>query len=69
MTRQAKKEPMELVQLASGERLEAAEQTDHGVMTDAGLIPWDQIEGFWTWSRTIGRRVFIPVDHGEKEDQ
>lgn len=64
----AKCEPAELIQLTSGERLEAPEVTDHGVMTDAGLIPWDEIEGFWTWSRAIERRVFVPVDHHEKED-
>ena len=61
-------EPQELVQFTSGEKLEAPEVTDSGVMTDAGLIPWDQIEGFRTWSQTIERRVFVPIDHREKEE-
>ena len=68
MTQQAKKERVELVQLTSGERLEAPEVTDHGVMTDAGLVPWDGIAGFWTWSRAIERRVFVPVDRREEEE-
>jgi len=58
----------ELVQLASGERLEAPEPMDGGVMTDAGLIPWDEVEGFWTWAPAIARRVFVPVDRREQLD-
>lgn len=51
-----------MVQLTSGERLEAPEAQDHGVMTDAGLIPWDQIDGFWCWCESAERRVFVPVN-------
>ena len=50
-----------LVQLTSGERLESPEQRDDGVMTDAGLIPWDCVEGFWAFYRPTQRWMFVPV--------
>jgi hypothetical protein len=49
-----------LVQLTSGERLACPVERNDGVMTDAGLIPWRQVEGFWAWSKTYGRYLFIP---------
>lgn len=63
------RKPMELVQLVSGERLEAGKTTDQGVLTDAGLSLWDEIAGFWVWASAIGHRVFIPVDHREEQDR
>ena len=67
--RAAKQRATTLVQLTSGERLAAPEATDRGVMTDAGLIPWNQVEGFWTWSRALDRRIFVPAKHSAQEDQ
>jgi len=67
MTEQAKKDPLELVQLTTGERLRVFATTDHGVQTEMGDFTWDEIEGFWTWTPAIERRVFVPVDH--REDQ
>lgn len=49
-----------LVQLVSGERLEAPEERDDGVLTDAGLHSWEDVEGFWVWSHIAGRYLFIP---------
>jgi hypothetical protein len=48
-----------LVELTSGERLAAPAKRDDGVVTDAGLIPWDEVEGFWVWSKTSQRYLFI----------
>ncbi len=67
MSEQAKTERMELVQLASGERLRAFEVTDRGVQTEMGEISWNEVEGFWTWTPAIERRVFVPVDHREED--
>jgi len=49
-----------LVVLTSGERLEFPEERIEGVMTDAGLIPWDEVEGFFVWHVASGRYLFIP---------
>jgi hypothetical protein len=51
-----------LVELTSGERLAAPETRDDGVVTDAGLISWSDVRGFWAWSRQLGRYVFVPKD-------
>ncbi len=59
-------QPRVLVQLASGERFRAFEVTDRGVQTEMCEIPWSEIEGFWTWTPAIERRVFVPVDHREE---
>jgi hypothetical protein len=48
-----------LVELTSGERLACPEKRDDGVVTDAGLIPWRQVEGFWVWHKRMGRYFFI----------
>ncbi len=61
-----KVQPREFVQLASGERFRAFAVTDRGVETEMGEIPWNEIEGFWTWTPAIERRVFVPVDHREE---
>lgn len=49
------------VQLTNGERLAYPEQRTDGVMTDAGLIPWDEVAGFWAHCRCIEEMVFIPL--------
>jgi hypothetical protein len=49
-----------LVQLKSGERLARHEETVDGVVTDAGIIPWEEVDGVWSWNNATGRYVFIP---------
>lgn len=66
MSEHAKTERMEMVQTTSGERFRAFEVTDRGVQTEMGEIPWNEIEGCWTWTPAIERRVFVPVDHREE---
>jgi hypothetical protein len=29
-------------------------------MTDAGLIPWEEVEGYWVWHEATQRRMWIP---------
>lgn len=49
-----------LVQLTSGEKLEAGEVCQAGIRTDAGLIPWKQIDGTWFWSDRLGGYTYNP---------
>jgi len=49
-----------LVALDSGERIECCRECNDGVWTDAGLIPWEWVDGFWCWHAPIGRYLFIP---------
>jgi hypothetical protein len=49
------------VVLTSGERLESPVDTDAGVMTDAGLIPWSEVAGYRVWHAATQRFMFIPV--------
>lgn len=49
-----------LVAIDSGERLTCFGETNDGVLTDAGLIPWEWVEGFWVWHAATGRPMFIP---------
>ncbi len=49
------------VQLIDGDRLAAFEETNDGVFTDAGLVRWDEIAGFWSWHKPTSRWMFIPV--------
>jgi|GEM_PF-6260742 len=67
MTDQAKSDRVELVQLTTGERFRVFKTTNHGVSTEKGDLCWDEIEGFWSWTPTIERRVFVPVDRREDE--
>ena len=52
-----------LVVLDSGERLECPEERPDGVVTDADIIPWDQVDGFLVWHEPSSRYLSIPVDH------
>lgn len=49
-----------LVQLTNGERLTRLDETPAGVVTDAGIIPWSDVEGVWSWNQATGRYMFIP---------
>jgi hypothetical protein len=49
-----------LVQLKSGERLVRHEERVDGVVTDAGIIPWSDVEGVWSWCQWMGRYMFVP---------
>ena len=53
---------LKLIQLEGGDRLEWDEQTNDGVMTDAGLIPWSWVAGFWCWYAAGQRYLFVPID-------
>ena len=50
------------VQLKDGTRLSEPEQRNDGVMTDVGLIPWGDVEGFWSFHKATKRWMFIPID-------
>lgn len=49
-----------LVAIDSGERLTCFGETNDGVITSAGIMPWDCVEGFFCWSGPLGRYLFIP---------
>ena len=56
------KKPTSRVVLTSGEELEmTSKMMDNGVMTDAGLICWNQIEGFKHWVNSRKTWIFTPV--------
>mgnify|MGYP003111476523 CR=1 FL=1 len=52
---------MRFIELDSGCILEAGKETSEGVWTDAGLIPWPWVSGFWTFCKSINKNVFVPI--------
>ncbi len=50
-----------MVQIKNGERINAYEENTVGVFTDAGIIPWDDIDGFWSFHAATQRWMFIPL--------
>lgn len=50
------------IRLHGGDELYFDRETNDGVWTDAGLIPWDWIAAFYHWSETHNRWFSIPLD-------
>ena len=50
----------DLILTIHGDELEG-EQTDAGVETDAGLIPWSEVAAFKTYCVALARWVTIPL--------
>lgn len=47
------------VELESGEIVDCFEERADGIATDAGLISWDFVAGYWCRSRD-GQVMFVP---------
>ena len=50
------------VQCKNGERFTISGETDEGVEIDCGTIPWDEVDGFWSFHKPTQRWMFIPLD-------
>lgn len=50
------------VQSTSGYRGKVLSENNQGVMTEKGLIPWSEVACFWTYSKSLGRVVSVPVN-------
>ncbi len=50
-----------LVVLTTDDRLVSHGDTDAGVITDAGIIPWADVEYFLVWHVATQRYMSIPV--------
>jgi hypothetical protein len=50
----------DFVVLTSGERLVCDTKTPEGILTDAGLISWEDVLGLLTWWEDLGMYVSIP---------
>jgi hypothetical protein len=56
------------VQTTSGERFDVTPDRfpggcgDVGVEFDGGVIPWAEVDGFWTWSKSFGRWFYCPTN-------
>lgn len=48
--------------LHGGDELEFDKETNDGVMTDAGLIPWDWITAYRCYSQVHNKWFTIPLD-------
>ena len=50
------------VQCKNGERFAAYGETIEGVEFDGGTIPWEDVDGFWSFHESTQRWMFIPID-------
>jgi hypothetical protein len=44
--------------MTSGDQLIAGEESERGVLTDAGWIDWELVAGWLVWSKS--RYLFVP---------
>lgn len=49
-----------MVATRQGERFDCCGETNNGVQFDGGMIPWEDVVGFWCWHRATKQWMFIP---------